>query len=424
MIAVDDLNDWVGFLGGQKQVITPAMDRLAKRSTVFDRAYCNVPVCAASRASALSGLSPQSTGVFDNLSAFKMKNPGKREFDEMLELAGYKVARFGKVDHTYKPVKQLTPPVPNANKLCYLPANDGAFDWGTAPGEEHEMPDFIYAQSGIDFLNEQPADKPFCLSVGFVRTHVGWWVPQRFFDMYPPASEIDLPYAPADDLNDIGAIGKAVALKYKNHECITKQNLWADAVRAYLASITWVDSQVGRLLDALEKSAHANNTYVVLWSDHGFHLGEKFHWHKLALWEHCTRVPFLIKKPNQTRRQTASQPVSLQDMAPTILDVCRVVSDYVQDGRSLKPLLDNPSLEWNHPVLTMMATATPDNGKHAYAVRDQNWRYIRYPGNELELYDETADKEEYTNLAYTAESRMRYADVIARLDALMPPATA
>ncbi|MFZ2990447.1 sulfatase [Ideonella sp.] len=410
MIALDDLNDWVGYMAGHPQVKTPALDALARRSHAFLNAFCTAPVCSASRAGVLSGRSVQSTGVKDLYSTFKSVNPNLRTFDEMLAGAGFTVKRFGKIDHVYSPFTQPLPAtMPYTNKQCAARTDEGAFDWGPAPGDDSEMPDYRYAQQGIDFLKSQDPSKPFCLNVGFIRNHVGWYVPQRFIDMYPLDS-IVVPSVPQDELSDIGPQGQAIALKFNFHNCIVGQSLWASAVRGYLASITWVDSQIARLIAALDASPHAKNTMVVLWSDHGFHLGEKFHWHKEALWDKSTRVPCLIRTSSQTTGVRQSAPISLRDLAPTMLDYCGVNSDYAMDGISLRPLLQNPSTNWDRPVLTTL------DGIH-HAVRTQQWRYIRYSTGETELYDEINDPSEFVNLA----ALPTYAPIIASLDALMPP---
>jgi arylsulfatase A-like enzyme len=199
-------------------------------------------------------------------------------------------------------------------------------------------------------------------------------------------------------------------LKFNFHNCITRQGLWADAVQAYLASISWTDSQLGRLIAALDASPHADNTIVVLWSDHGFHLGEKFHWHKLALWERATRVPLLVRSAGQTAGTSIGACVSLRDLAPTLLAACGVTPAYPMDGRDLGPLLAQPDRAWDHPVLT-----TKD--QHDHAIRTPRWRYIRYASGERELYDEHADPGELNNLSGQAVHEA----VMAQLDALMPP---
>ncbi|MBQ0943235.1 sulfatase [Ideonella sp. 4Y16] len=418
MIAVDDLNDWVGFLGGHPQVRTPALDALAARSTVFRRAYCTAPVCSPARAGVLSGLLPRRTGVVDNTATFSSVNPGKQTVDQQFASAGYTVERFGKIDHIWSVVPTPLPsPMPYTNKQCPAPVGENGFDWGPARGEDNNQPDYQYAQAGIDFLNQHSADQPFFLSVGFTRTHTGWYVPQRYFDLYP-LSSIQLPYAPPDDLDDLGPEGRATALRFDMHNCIVRQGLWASAVRGYLASISWVDAQIGRLLAALAASPHADTTTVVFWSDHGFMLGEKFHWHKMALWEHATRVPFLIRRPGQTTGAVVNAPVSLADLAPTLLGLHGLTPAYSMDGQSLQPLLSNPAQAWDRPVLITrrQADALQSTGLD-YAIRTAQWRYIRYANGEQELYDVVADPGELRNLAASPA----HAAVIAQLDAQMPP---
>lgn len=411
-ISLDDLNDWVGFLGGHPQVKTPNLDRLAARSHVFEHAYCTVPVCSPARASVLSGLNPRSTGVYDLSTTFKAVNPSKRQFDEMLGAKGYTVMRQGKVDHTFANgvAQPLPAKMPMTNKQCPAMLNEGAFDWGPAVGTEAEQPDHVYAQRVIDFLQTHKGG-PFCVSLGMVRTHIAWYVPQRFLDMYP-LDKVVLPMVPPDDMNDLGPEAKAYAAaptKQNFHDCIVKQGLWASAVQAYLASISWVDEQVGRVLDALDASPYAKNTMIVLWSDHGFHMGEKFHWTKLALWEHATRVPFLVSLPGQAQQVRQSACVSMADLAPTVMDYCAVTPDYTMDGHSLRPLLTQPSTSWPYPAVT-----TLDANSHA--VRTGKWRYIRYAGGEQELYDEESDSAEYTNLAANAA----YKPVMDELAKYMP----
>lgn len=414
MIAIDDLNDWVGFLGGHPQVKTPNMDRLAARSSVFRRAYCNAPVCGPSRASLLSGLSVQDTRVFYNETDPRVANPKAVVFPQWLGSQGYQTASYGKITHVYPSVTgpdPLPPSSPATNLEC--PGNGvppiGMLDWAGLAVDDSAMPDYQLAQHGIDFLDAKHS-KPFFLSVGFIRNHVAWYVPQKWFDLYPEATT-QIPVVPANDLDDIPPAGVEIALKFDIQNCIVHQNLWASAVRGYLATISFVDAQIGRLLDALDASRYADDTVVILWSDHGFHLGEKFHWHKLALWERCTRIPFLISQPGQTSSANVDVPVSVVDLMPTALELCGGIDPpYALSGRSLVPLLSNPSTPWDHPVLT-----TKD--QYDYAIRSQQWRYIRYANGDRELYDETADPNEWANVA---EDPARAA-IIAELDPLMPP---
>ncbi len=414
MIAIDDLNDWVGFLRGHPDVQTPNLDRLAARSTVFRRAYCNAPVCGPSRASALSGLSVQQTKVFDNNTSPRIANPGIVFLQEQLARNGYTSKLIGKVNHSYvnTTAHPLPPVVPATNLLCGDPGTarpDGAFDWAALDIDDSAMPDYQFTQSAIDFLG-QSQSKPFFLALGLLRTHVAWYLPRKYFDLYPEGS-FRLSPSHKGDLDDIPPAGKAVAFGQGENACIMSQRLKASAIRAYLASISFVDAQIGRVLDALEASAHATNTAIVLWSDNGFHLGEKLHWHKEALWERSTRVPFTISLPGQMSGNNVWYPVSLVDLMPTTLEICgNVAPPYAMAGRSLVPLLDAPATPWNHPVLIT-------RGQYDYAIRSTRWRYIRYGNGDRELYDCRSDPQEWTNLA----GNPSMVPLMNRLDRLMPP---
>lgn len=393
MIAVDDLNDWVGFLGVHPQIRTPNMDRLAARSTVFRKAYTNAPLCAPSRASALTGLQPHETGVYGNNDNLTVTRPGVRQLPLFMGDRGLRSRVIGKIYHQFELGPQPAPSVyPRTNLQCFGAAGtqpQGAFDWG--PVESLDHPDIRYADAAVDFLS-QPQSNRFFLGVGFLRAHMPWYAPKRFFDQYP-LETLQIPYVPPDDLSDVPPAGRAIVNKVNYHGCITRQNLWASAVQGYMAGISFVDEQIGRVLDALEASPHADNTMVVLWGDHGYHLGEKFHWHKLALWERATHVPFLISLPGQQTRQNVDRIVSLVDMMPTILDLMTVKGpSYTMTGRSLRPLLEQPDRDWNHAVLT---THQPRD----HAVVTDEWRYIRYANGDEELYDVRNDPGEFTNLA-------------------------
>lgn len=413
MISIDDLNDWVGFLQGHPDVKTPNMDRLAAQSTVFRKAYCNAPVCNASRASAMSGLTPQQTGVFDNNTSLENSNPSAIYFPKHLAANGYEQKLIGKIYHVpSSPVVQNVPAEPPVtNKTCGATTRgnpEGYFDWAPLDIDDALIGDHQFVDAAIDYL-ARPQQKPFFLGVGLLRTHVAWYVPRRWFDLYDPTT-LHIPEAPADDLDDLPPSGKSIALQFQFHRCITDQNLWASAVHGYLATISFVDAQVGRLLDALERSAHAANTVVVLWGDHGFHLGEKFHWHKQALWERATRVPFTVRAVGQTLGNSVEAPVSLIDLMPTVLDYAGIAAPYALPGRSLRTLMKDPAQPWDFPVLT-----TKD--RYDYAIRTADWRYIRYRNGENELYDERTDPGEFRNIV----SDPANAAVVSQLDGLMPP---
>jgi arylsulfatase A-like enzyme len=425
VLVIDDLNDWVGYLGNT-QAKTPNMDRLAARSTAFMRNYCNEPLCNPSRASAWTGLSPQNTGVYDNFTNVAQTNPAARLLPDWMAAHGFQVAQYGKINHKYTGFDEPHPAtLPATNQQCSgyptVPA-EGLFDWAAMDIDESQMEDYKYASEGISFL-QQSHDTPFMLCVGLVRTHLAWYVPKQYVDLFP-ADQVQVPDVPPDDLADIPSMGRQVALFQNAQACITGQGLWADAVRHYLASIAFVDAQVGRVLDALDASAHAADTIVVLWSDNGFHLGEKFHWHKQALWEQTTRVPLIIRTPGQSTGARVTSAVSLLDTMPTLLDLTGVPAPYALDGRSLRPLLSDATTPWDHPVL--MTNAAMDAQNHSalgtsfdYAIRTNQYRYIRYRDGGQELYDDLADPSEFTNVA----SDPGRAALMAQLDALMPPPT-
>jgi arylsulfatase A-like enzyme len=364
----------------------------------------------------------QHTRVFDNNTSLRSAAPQAVTLPDYLAANGYAAALYGKVYHTYDMVQEPLPPqIPDRNLVCsgypgMVP--EGLFDWGGMAVDDSRMPDYAYAQQGIDFLASASTGQPFFLAVGLVRTHVAWYVPQKWLDMFPLES-IQIPFVPADDLADVPPEGQALALTYGFYDCIKDQGKWAEAVQAYLASIAFVDSQVGRLLAALDASPHAGNTIVVLFSDNGFHLGQKFHWHKEALWEQTTRVPLVIRDRGQTAGAMVDSAVSLIDLYPTLMELCRLAGPYALDGTSLAPLLASPTLAWDRPVLMTNAgedAAGNANGIFDYAVRSNQYRYIQYHAGGKELYVEATDPNEFANVA----SDPQYAEVIASLATHVP----
>ncbi|MCA9200018.1 MAG: sulfatase-like hydrolase/transferase, partial [Planctomycetales bacterium] len=266
-------------------------------------------------------------------------------------------------------------------------------------------------------------DQPLFLACGIFRPHMPWFAPQSFFDQYP-ASALTMPKLREDDLQDIPSAGRKMAIGNKragvkaiaNSEfgTIRGKGLWSNAVQAYLASMSYADQQVGRLLDALDESGQADKTIIILLCDHGWHLGEKHHWKKFTLWEEATRVPLIIVAPGVTKaNQQTDQPVSLLDIYPTLVDLCQLPEPDQLDGKNLRPLLDGSAIRWDHAAVTT-------HGKDNHAVRSQHWRYIRYQDGSEELYDHRVDSQEWTNLA----DDVRFAQVKTELAAWLPQSNA
>ena len=280
-------------------------------------------------------------------------------------------------------------------------------DWGALPINENDYDDTLTADYAIGFL-QQEHDKPFFLACGLFRPHLPWYVPQRFFDLYPIQS-ITLPSTISNDLDDIPGEGLRLAMaRKKDLDTILDANKYREAIRAYLASITYADYQIGRVMEALRQSPHAINTIVALWSDHGWHLGEKQHWHKSTLWEESTRVPLIISVPDLPAGR-CSKPVSLIHLFPTLTDLTGTHAKTRLDGTSLVPLLKNPDANWNHHAVTEYHSGNA-------TVRGERYRYTRYHDGEEELYDHESDPYEWHNLAQSN----RHRHIIQNLKKFLP----
>lgn len=400
-IAVDDLNDWVSPLGGYEGIKTPNLDRLAAGSMTFTRAYCSAPACNPSRASLLTGIRPSTSGVYHNNQPWRRAMPDAVTLPQHFMQAGYTVRGGGKIFHGSYPdpdswqeyFAQQRDPGPGGKKKARRTEEEHPrpFTWGPLDVDDREMPDAKTADWAVAQLS-QPAEKPFFLAVGFYKPHLQWYVPQKYFDLYPLA-DVKRPIVPDDDLDDVPLLGREMAKPRGDHRLIVEGEYWESAVQAYLAAISFADGQVGRVIEALESGPHAKNTIVVLWGDHGWHLGEKEHWRKFALWEEATRVPLFISVPGTTTAGTrCDRTVSLIDLYPTLVDLCGLPPRKELEGRSIRPLLADASAEWRHPVVTT-------HGRDNHAVRDERWCYIRYSDGSEELYDHQADPMEWRNLA-------------------------
>jgi len=397
-LAVDDLNDWTNFLGGYRGVQTPNLDRLAARGVFFSRAYCSAPACNPSRASLLCGVRPSTSGVYHNPNPWRAQLPDAVTLPQHFTAGGYKVWGGGKIFHGgFKDpqswqvyFQRPNDPLPKVRPVNGIP-NTAHFDWGPVEVGDQAMGDTQVTDWAVKFLAEEH-DRPFFLAAGMFRPHLPWYVPEKYFEQYP-LDDIVLPKVKADDLDDVPPLGVRMARPGGDHAKVLATKNWEKAVQGYLASITYTDGQIGRLLDALDKRPDAKNTIVVLWTDHGWHLGEKHHWRKFTLWEEADRVPMVFIVPGLTEPGTrCDRTVSLLDIYPTLADLCGLPVGEHLEGRSLRPLLKDPEAAWDRPVITT-------HGRNNHAVRSERWRYIRYSDGGEELYDHESDPMEWTNLA-------------------------
>ncbi|MBL8232231.1 MAG: sulfatase [Bryobacterales bacterium] len=403
-IAVDDLNDWIGCLGGHPDTKTPNFDRLASRGVLFTKAYCAAPLCNPSRAALMTGLRPSSTGVYDNSQPFRRsKAKDAITLAQHFRASGYRAMGSGKIYHDAFPdaaswdefwpaLDKQKPADPRPENL---PANGipntGHFDWSPLKNADREMGDHQVVDWVTNQLGQKQA-KPFFLACGLFRPHLPWYVPEKYFDLFP-LDRIVMPSVKDDDLDDVPPLGKRMAKPDGDHAKVLKHGQYRKAVQAYLASIAFADAQLGRVLNALDKSAYRENTNVVLWSDHGWHLGEKLHWRKFALWEEATHNVMMMSAPGVTKPGgRCTRPVNLIDIYPTLVDLHGLPKMPGLEGHSLMPLLKDPAAGWDPPSLTTF-------GRNNHSVRSERFRYIRYSDNTEELYDHQTDDLEWHNLA-------------------------
>ncbi len=410
-IAIDDLNHWMGHLGRNAQTKTPNLDRLASQGVSFTNAYCAVPACNPARAALMSGYRPTSTGCYTNNDFWKEYIPEGVSMNATFKNAGYFVAGAGKIYHADTFFESEWDEYPKMKGSAH--GKGVAKLEGFHQPVAHDLKDEdISDYQVVDYCLEQlskPHDKPFFLACGLHKPHLPWVVPRKYYDLFPLDS-IELPPFQANDLDDLSPAGVKMAGPQGDQAKIEKSGRWKEAVQSYLASIAYTDMNVGRLLDGLEKSPYKDNTIIVLWGDHGWHLGEKHHWRKFALWEEATRSPLIWVVPGVTPKgELCHRTIDFMTIYPTLCDLTGIqVPDHVK-GKSIAPLLKAPSAPWDGYAIT-----THMKGNHA--VRTEDFRLIRYKDGSLELYDEKADPYEWTNLA----GDPRYASQIAELQALLP----
>ncbi len=426
-IAIDDQNDWLGCMGGHPQVRTPHIDALARRGTLFLNGHCQAPLCNPSRVSLLTGLRPSTTGVY-------ALNPWFRTVDALKNLVtlpqclashGYRTLATGKVIHDgYPPRDQRAGefdvwgfdggfgPRPKQKMRADMGSHP-LIDWGIYPERDEDQDDWKVASWAIEQLRNPPA-QPFFLGVGIRHPHVPCFATKKWFDLYPEESLV-LPKVKEDDLDDLPRFAAYLHwnLPEPTLELLRQHDQWRSLVRAYLASVSFADSQVGRVLDALRQANLADNTIVVLWGDNGWHLGEKAMTGKTTLWDRSTRVPLIFAGPGISPGGRCTQPAELLDMYPTLLDLCGLPARPGLEGHSLVSQLRQADAPRQWPAIT---THGPNN----HGIRSQRWRYIRYADGSEELYDMQADPNEWTNL--TAEAR--YAQVKREHTRFLPKVSA
>lgn len=409
MIAIDDQNDWIGCLQGHPQIKTPHIDQLAARGTVFLNAHCQSPLCNPSRTSLLTGRRPSTTGIYGLAPWFRdvPELANLVTLPQSLRQGGYRAITGGKIFHgNYgrKPVDNEFDVVgPGSGfgarpdkPLVETPSGHPLVDWGVFPHQDQDKGDYQLASWAVQQLEQLPATKdqpPFFLSAGFFLPHVPCYATQKWFDLYPEETLVLPPFL-ENDRDDTPRFSWYLHWKLPEprHHFLQQHNQWKNLVRSYLACTSFVDEQVGRVLAALEKSPHAENTIVVLWSDHGWHLGEKAITGKNTLWDRSTRVPLIFAGPGIAAGGRCEEPVELLDVFPTLLELSGLPIHETLEGHSVVPQLKDSSTPRSWPAIT---THNHDN----HGIRTRDWRYIRYADGSEELYQMREDPNEWTNLA-------------------------
>ena len=403
-IAIDDQNDWIGCLKGHPQIKTPHIDKVAARGTLFTNAHCQSPLCNPSRTSLMTGLRPTTTGIYGLAPWFRTLDRFKDRvtLPQYLEQNGYKTFSTGKIYHggygrkkNDREFNVIGPPAgvgaKPPKKLVNTPNPHPLVDWGTFPHKDEEKGDWKVASWAVDQLNQKPQE-PFFLSVGFFLPHVPCYATQQWFDLYPTET-LQLPPVLDDDRNDTPRFSWYLHWKLPEPRLkfLKEANQWHNLVRSYLACTSFVDSQIGRVMDALQKNNLAENTIVVIWSDHGWHLGEKLITGKNTLWERSTRVPLIFAGPGITEGALCTRPAELLDIYPTLIELCDLPPRTDLEGHSLVPQLRDAGTPRKWPAIT-------SHNRNNTSIRTENYRYIHYADGSEEFYDMQQDPAEWKNL--------------------------
>jgi len=436
-IAIDDQNDWIGHLGGHPMAKTPHLDKLAARGTTFLNAHCNAPLCNPSRTSLMLGLRPTSTGIYGLAPWFRTlpEWKGRVALPQHFASNGYRTAATGKIYHGgtggggkgrgkatagdatpefqvtapyggvgTRPPRKLVPPTPMGNNPL--------MDWGVWPldNDDTGKGDYQVASWTVDQIKNAPKDQPFFLAAGFFLPHVPCYATQKWFDLYPDDDSV-LPPVKGDDRADTPRFSWYLhwELPEPRLKWVKENNQWRNLVRSYLACTSFVDAQVGRLLAALDEAGLADNTIVVVWGDHGWHLGEKEITGKNTLWDRGTKVPLIFAGPGVKAGQRCAQPAELLDIYPTLIELAGLPARTDLEGLSLAPQLQDATTKSERPAIT-----SHNQGNHG--IRSERWRYIHYADGTEELYDMQSDPNEWTNLAGITE----FAAIIAEHKKWLP----
>lgn len=444
-IAVDDLTCSLACYGDQR-AHTPNFDRLAAQGVRFDRAYCQLPLCNPSRASVMTGRRPDEIRVYDLDRHFRDTLPDVVTLPQLFMNHDWWVARVGKLYHYNVPASIGTDGFddPPSWQLTVNPKGrdtedeariinaepsrpiSAALSWLADQGSDEEQTDGMVASEAIRLI-EKHRDEPFFLGVGFFRPHTPYVAPQKYFEWYP-IQQLHLPEAPANDRDDIPPAAFAHNCSIPNYGLPTSTCL--QALQAYYAAVSFIDAQLGRLLDAVEHLGLADNTIIVLWSDHGYHLGEHCGaWQKRNLFEESARAPLIIYAPTAAGNGSAcARVVEFVDIYPTLAELCGLPQDSTLAGRSLVPLLDDPNRQWDSSAVTQVLR--PGNGLPIMgrSIRTERWRYTQWNGGQAgtELYDHQADPHEFQNLSRDPQYQELIEDLESRLESRaqsLPPTT-
>jgi len=408
-ITVDDMNDWTTVFNKDNPIKTPNLEKLADRGVFFNRAYCSSAACNPSRASTLTGTRPHKTGIYGNKSDWRGALPNVKTLQRHFKDNGYFVCGSGKIFHHHNDwafhdnasfhdylMMSINEPYPEKklNGLEWYGSRNT--DWGPWPNDIKETADYRTAEYAIQKL-QQDHDQPFFLNVGIYKPHSPFFAPKEFFDKYP-MKDIEMPALMKDDLEDLPT-GAHTLLKSKKwfwdgmmKAAGENPDVYKEYVKAYQACASFADEMIGKIIDALDKSPYRDNTIIVLWSDHGFHLGEKEHFEKFALWEKANHIPFIIVAPGISKPGTViDKPVDMTTIYPTLSELCGLDIPDHTDGFSLVPLLKDNTTTIPPALMTYM------RGNHA--IRTERWRYIQYADGTEELYDHEKDPHEWFNVA-------------------------